>query len=163
MPVGVLTQQGLVLKSRILLKSSSAAPMEMRKVRDRKSFFVTGVIVSMRCRCRQVMFSDDRSRLAAITFEDGLLTLQSSVDFLHLKVSCCLGPRQCTAAHLHKGSALANGNKAATTPLEREHLQTLRPPSLSPRQHSLSLQISQRVATVNISALSPPSSSAMSS
>ena len=52
----------------------------------------------------------------AITFGNGSLTLQSSVDFLHLKVSCCLGPRQCTAAHLHKDSAPATGDKAATIP-----------------------------------------------
>ena len=49
-------------------------------------------------------------------FGDGLLTLHSSVDFLHLKVSCCLGPMRCIAAHLYKDSAPATGKKAATTP-----------------------------------------------
>ena len=46
MLVGVLTQQGLILKGRIIRISSTTALLVVRQVRDKKGFLVSGVTLS---------------------------------------------------------------------------------------------------------------------
>ena len=108
-------------------KQQHSTPHEIRQISNRGRFLCAGFRGMLRCWQFRFMTSVTVAGLLTLlcvtaatepvtSVGKGSLTLKPPMDCSQRKVSCCLGPGQCTGAYLHKASKPATSNIAATTP-----------------------------------------------